>query len=78
MSPQGAAGKLYERGDISTGKATQLLGTSRRAFLDILGPYQTIIDLPQADVYPEPVEEYAYVASGLFYGIQMHGLFAAL
>lgn len=31
--------RLYERGEISSGKAAQLLGISRRAFLDLLGQY---------------------------------------
>ncbi len=31
--------RFYERGYISSGKAAELLGISRRAFLDILGQY---------------------------------------
>src|SRR5437588_11718280 len=31
--------RLYERGDLSSGKAAELLGISRRAFLEILDRY---------------------------------------
>jgi predicted HTH domain antitoxin len=31
--------RLYERGELSSGKATELLHISRRGFLDLLGSY---------------------------------------
>ncbi|MGH2514865.1 MAG: UPF0175 family protein [Ktedonobacterales bacterium] len=31
--------KLYDLGEISSGRAAELLGISRRAFLDLLGRY---------------------------------------
>lgn len=31
--------KLYDLGEISTGKAAEILGISRREFLDVLGRY---------------------------------------
>lgn len=31
--------RLYERGELSSGKAAELLHVSRRAFLDLLGQY---------------------------------------
>lgn len=31
--------RLYDRGELSSGKAARLLGISRREFLDLLGQY---------------------------------------
>lgn len=36
---EAAVVKLYDLGRISSGKAARVLGISRRAFLDVLGPY---------------------------------------
>ena len=35
--------KLYDLGEISSGRAANILGTSRRAFLDLLGRYNVSI-----------------------------------
>lgn len=41
--------RLYDLGEISSGKAAQLLGISRRAFLDVLGGYHVAIFDESAD-----------------------------
>lgn len=35
--------KLYDLGEISSGRAANILGVSRRAFLDLLGQYNVSI-----------------------------------
>lgn len=32
--------RLYDQGQLSSGRAAQILGVSRRAFLDLLGQYK--------------------------------------
>ena len=41
--------KLYELGHVSSGRAAQLLGMSRREFLDLLGRYNISIFDEQLD-----------------------------
>ena len=48
--PKLAIVKLYELGKLSSGKAAQLLGISKIAFLDLLGSYQvSILGNPSLD-----------------------------
>lgn len=45
--------KLYERGEISSGYGAEILGISRRAFLDLLGQYGVSVFDPATDVAAE-------------------------
>ncbi len=45
--------KLYAQGEISSGYAAQVLGVSRRQFLDILGQYGVSIFADDTDVAQE-------------------------
>jgi len=45
--------KLYEQGEIGSGYAAEVLGISRRAFLDLLGEYGVSRFDPTTDVATE-------------------------
>ncbi len=45
--------KLFQKGEISSGYAAQVLGVSRRAFLDLLGQYGVSILADDTDVGQE-------------------------
>ncbi len=45
--------QLYARGEIASGTAAQILGISRRAFLDLLGHYGVSIFDEQIDLAAE-------------------------
>lgn len=49
--------KLYEQGEISSGYAADILGLSRRAFLDLLGEYGVSIFDPATDIAAEASNE---------------------
>jgi predicted HTH domain antitoxin len=49
--------KLYEQGEIGSGYAAELLGMSRRAFLDLLGEYGVSAFDPTTDVATEATYE---------------------
>jgi predicted DNA-binding protein (UPF0251 family) len=42
--------RLYDLGEVSSGKAAALLGVSRRAFLDLLGQYGISVFDAQSDL----------------------------
>ncbi len=49
--------KLFQQGEISSGYAAEVLGISRRAFLDLLGQYGVSLFLEDTDVAAEATYE---------------------
>ncbi|NJM07048.1 UPF0175 family protein [Candidatus Gracilibacteria bacterium] len=45
--------RLYDLGELSSGKAAELLGITRREFLDLLGAYHVSIFDDDADIQAE-------------------------
>ncbi|MCE7864211.1 MAG: UPF0175 family protein [Bacteroidetes bacterium CHB5] len=45
------ASKLYEKGKLSLGQAAELVGLSKRAFMEILGTYGvSVFNYPSSDL----------------------------
>ena len=45
------ASKLYEKGVLSVGQATQMAGLSKRTFMELLGRYQvSVLNYPAEDI----------------------------
>ena len=45
------ASKLYEKGVLSVGQATQMTGFSKRTFMELLGRYQvSVLNYPAEDI----------------------------